>query len=146
MTDVKAPERIWVTGEYRIWPTFRSFTASDLDHSNDDGTCDYPEYVRADLYDALAKERDELRADIVRYRARLLDDLKSAKKAEAEVERLRNVITVELTEARRIADAELESQAAMERVMDYPMERTYTPAMKRFDRLNAALQRKEGNE
>lgn len=113
-----------------------------------------------DMLDALAKERDELAArvkylegvgevdgkliqktagDAVRYKGQ-------AEKAEAEVERLRNVITVELTEARRIADADLESQAAMERVMDYPMERTYTPAMKRFDRLKAALQRKEGNE
>lgn len=69
MTDVKAPERIWVTSEYSLWPTFRSFTASDLDHSNDDGTCDYPEYVCADLYDALAKERDELQAEIARLTA-----------------------------------------------------------------------------
>ncbi|MGN7867736.1 hypothetical protein [Paracoccus sp. 22332] len=52
--DTQAPERIWVTGEYSIWSTFRSFNASDLDHRNDDGTSDYPEYVRADLADARA--------------------------------------------------------------------------------------------
>ena len=47
--DTQAPERIWITSERSLWPTHRSFTASDLDHSNDDGTSDYPEYVRADL-------------------------------------------------------------------------------------------------
>ena len=47
--DTQAPERIWITSERSLWPTPRSFTASDLDHSNDDGTSDYPEYVRADL-------------------------------------------------------------------------------------------------
>ena len=54
MIDTQAPERIWVTGEYSIWPTFRSFNASDLDHRNDDGTSDYPEYERRDLADARA--------------------------------------------------------------------------------------------
>ena len=52
--DTQAPERIWVTGEDSIWPTFRSFNASDLDHRNDDGTSDYPEYERRDLADARA--------------------------------------------------------------------------------------------
>lgn len=47
--DTQAPERIWVTGEYSLWPTFRSFNASDLDHSNDDGTSDYPEYILVSL-------------------------------------------------------------------------------------------------
>ena len=42
MTD--APERIWVTAREYISPAFRSFKATDLDHRNDDGSCDYPEY------------------------------------------------------------------------------------------------------
>ena len=52
--DTQAPERIWITSERSLWPTHRSFTASDLDHSNDDGTSDYPEYERRDLADARA--------------------------------------------------------------------------------------------
>ena len=58
MTDTQAPERIWLTGEYSIWSTFRSFNASDLDHSNDDGTSDYQEYVRADRVPAPAVPDD----------------------------------------------------------------------------------------
>lgn len=52
--ETQAPERVWITSERCLWPTHRSFTASDLDHSNDDGTSDYPEYVRADV--AAARE------------------------------------------------------------------------------------------
>ena len=42
MTD--APERIWVTAREYISPAFKSLKATDLDHRNDDGSCDYPEY------------------------------------------------------------------------------------------------------
>ena len=56
--DTQAPERIWITSERSLWPTHRSFTASDLDHSNDDGTSDYQEYVRADLVPAPAVPDD----------------------------------------------------------------------------------------
>ena len=59
--DTQAPERIWITSERSLWPTHRSFTASDLDHSNDDGTSDYQEYVRADLVPAPAVPDDVAR-------------------------------------------------------------------------------------
>lgn len=58
MSNKTMPDRIWITGENSMWPTFRSFIASDLDHSNDDGTSDYQEYVRADLVPALAVPDD----------------------------------------------------------------------------------------
>ena len=57
----EAPERIWITGESCLWSSSRHFHASNLDHSNDDGTCDYPEYVRADLTDGW--EAEKARAD-----------------------------------------------------------------------------------
>ena len=56
------PERIWVTGEMSLWQTSKHFTASNLDHSNDDGSSDYPEYVRSDLFNSQAAEIAKLRA------------------------------------------------------------------------------------
>lgn len=44
MDTYKMPARIWVTREESLWPGFRSFKASSLDHGDE-----YPEYVRADL-------------------------------------------------------------------------------------------------
>lgn len=46
------PERIWVTGVER-YIGFDRITASSLDHSGAGEGYGYPEYVRADLYDAL---------------------------------------------------------------------------------------------
>ena len=55
---MNAPERIWVTHEdhSRSWGgSFGSFMASDLDHGDE-----YPEYIRADLVQALIKAASDL--------------------------------------------------------------------------------------
>lgn len=72
------PERIWITGESCLWPTFRHFHASDLDHSNDEGTCDYPEYVRADLYDAAQAEVARLTAALADAETRGAERMREA--------------------------------------------------------------------
>lgn len=118
MSYVKTPERIWA--DVIVWGDMEPLAGEW--NFRDVGRPEDTEFVRVDLYDDAIKQRDEL---------------------QAEVDRLRGVILEELEGARREADADLEGQAAMERVMDYPMERTYTPAMKRADRLNAALSEKK---
>lgn len=120
MTDAKEPERIWAyswTGKEG-----RQGQWDYIDTSHYYGNVF--EYIRADLYDALAKERDELAAEVVGYKewakdvkrltrqldvemhgdgaakqASLCDLIGSgndmrvrAEKAEAEVERLRDLV------------------------------------------------------
>lgn len=74
MTDM--PERIWITSETCLWPTYRSFYASNLDHSNDEGT--YPEYVRADLYDAAQAEIARLTAALAEAETRGAERMREA--------------------------------------------------------------------
>lgn len=89
------PERIWAyawTGKEGFQGQWDYFDTSP--HYGN-----VTEYVRADLYDALAKERDELQAEVERLEIggslmatniRILED--ELRKAEAEVERLRAVL------------------------------------------------------
>ena len=68
MTEVKEnPERIWAAAAKHGYGEWQDVT---------DGLPRPVEYVRADLYDALAKERDELQAEVKRLR-REIDDTKS---------------------------------------------------------------------
>ena len=60
--------------------------------------------------------------------------------AEAKVEMLREAMEIELAEAVKQAEAELAEQNTMEVAMDYPMQRKMTLAMRRADRIRAALQ------
>jgi len=53
-------ERIWVTAVER-YIGFDRITASSLDHSGAGEGYDYPEYVRADLYDALRAKVEAMR-------------------------------------------------------------------------------------
>lgn len=63
MSDDKMPDRIWITQEDFTWPSFRRFHASSLDHGGR-----YPEYVRADLFEALNAENARLKDEINRLR------------------------------------------------------------------------------
>ena len=63
MADVKAPERIWAAAAKHGYGEWQDVT---------DGLPRPVEYVRADLYDALAKERDELQAEVDKLREMLL--------------------------------------------------------------------------
>ena len=69
MDDVKAPKRIWATGDARNGSWTDTAPARDWD-------APAIEYVRADLHDALTKARDEVQAENVRLR-REIDDTKS---------------------------------------------------------------------
>mgnify|MGYP006999764581 CR=1 FL=1 len=55
------PERIWVTGVERYIGFYR-ITASSLDHSGAGEGYEYPEYVRANLYDALRAQVEAMTA------------------------------------------------------------------------------------
>lgn len=61
MTDAKAPERIWATGDTRNG----SWTHEQVPEK---WGAAVTEFVRADLYDAAIKQRDELRAEVERLR------------------------------------------------------------------------------
>ncbi|QRZ14692.1 hypothetical protein JWJ88_17155 [Paracoccus methylovorus] len=67
MTDTKAPERIWAFEDY---PSRRAEPRSGwwIDEQSEcpEGS---PGYIRADLHDALAKQRDKLAAEIERLTA-----------------------------------------------------------------------------
>lgn len=68
MTD--APDRIWLTNfvKDQYGARLGSGTVSDLDHGDNP---DYPEYVRADLFEEMISEIDELNAEILRTGARV---------------------------------------------------------------------------
>lgn len=135
MSDKTMPDRIWVTGEHSLWPTFRSFTASDLDHSNDDGTSDYQEYVRADLVPAPAVPDDVAMHPQERAIARATIEAQAAKLARL-TDALQNVMghidtpigrrrlnisdphPEWLTEARSLLDAHTAEQPAPDAVAE----------------------------
>lgn len=48
------PERVWIVGQQNLVGFSTRFFASNLDHGDE-----YPEYVRADLYEQAVKERAE---------------------------------------------------------------------------------------
>lgn len=78
----KAPERIWADAEIGDG----GFWACDADEYEQG---DSSAYIRKDLYDALAKERDELVADSAAAWDKCEERRLAQKKAEAEVERLK---------------------------------------------------------
>lgn len=84
MDDVKAPERVYGFLE----PDQGGMRWEFSTHPDEADT----EYVRADLHDALTKERDEAEDELLQYRTKWLAQSKRANQAEAEVERLREAL------------------------------------------------------
>lgn len=138
MTDAKAPERIWAVNFVEV--------QHDLDAAgkywNNHVNCG-KEYIRKDLYGAIAKERDELKAKVERLTSGSVCEIAATNA---------NVMSYVQHWEGRAEKAEVEVERLREALRDiYNSGQTDEPDHWRFrvlarDTARAALQRKEGDE